>query len=69
MQTKTTEYFMKGALERVLQRCTSFVSSNGILVPLQDANRRDYMQHASKMGTMGLRGGVWFSETKFSDKN
>jgi hypothetical protein len=49
---------VKGALERVLQRCTHFVSSFGMLVPLQDSNRKAYMHHEFHLGRMGLRGSL-----------
>ena len=47
---------MKGALEKVLQQCTHYVSSAGELQPLQETHCRDYMQHSVQLGTMGLRG-------------
>lgn len=48
------EYFMKGALERVLERCSHYLSSAGAL-PIQEAQRVDYIQHGAHLGTMGLR--------------
>lgn len=48
------EYFLKGAMERVLQRCAFFLAATGPL-PITDTQRKDYMHHADQLGTMGLR--------------
>ena len=47
---------MKGALEKILQQCTHFMSAAGVLVPIQEAHRRDYVLRSAQLGTMGLRG-------------
>ncbi|XP_025115359.1 calcium-transporting ATPase type 2C member 1-like [Pomacea canaliculata] len=52
---QATEYFVKGAIERVLQNCSFYVSAAGDVFPIQDSNRRDYFQHAAQMGATGLR--------------
>lgn len=54
-QPQGQEYFVKGALEKILQRCSHFMSPTGTLVPIHEANRHDYMQHAFDLGRMGLR--------------
>ena len=55
-QAQGVEYFVKGALEKILQHCTHFMSAAGVLVPIQEAHRRDYVLHSAQLGTMGLRG-------------
>jgi len=48
-------YFVKGALERVLDRCTKFYS-DGDPLPLQDRQKQIYVKEAYRMGCNGLRG-------------
>ncbi|ESO82696.1 hypothetical protein LOTGIDRAFT_211332 [Lottia gigantea] len=47
-------YFVKGALERVLQMCTHILY-NGTTQPLTEKNVQKYTQQASRMGSAGLR--------------
>ncbi|KAK7114169.1 hypothetical protein V1264_000275 [Littorina saxatilis] len=49
------EFFVKGALEKVLERCTHFISATGALAPIQDGHRKEYIKQAAHLGTMGLR--------------
>ena len=48
-------YFVKGALERILSKCTHFYN-DGTTSPLHDKQRTEYTQEAVKMGMQGLRG-------------
>uniref|UniRef100_A0A803SRY6 Calcium-transporting ATPase n=1 Tax=Anolis carolinensis TaxID=28377 RepID=A0A803SRY6_ANOCA len=47
-------YFMKGALEEVMQHCTMF-NSGGISLPLTPQQRAVYVQEEKSMGSLGLR--------------
>ncbi|KAH3774983.1 calcium-transporting ATPase type 2C member 1-like [Dreissena polymorpha] len=53
-QSKELIFFVKGALERVLERCTRFLT-NGDTLPLEDRQRDLYLKEAYRMGTQGLR--------------
>ena len=46
---------MKGALQRVLEKCTRFYS-NGNTIELQDKQKQIYSKEAYRMGCSGLRG-------------
>ena len=50
------EYFSKGAVEKVLERCLNLVSPSGELVCIQDKDRRSVLSHSNALGAMGLRG-------------
>ncbi|XP_053401616.1 calcium-transporting ATPase type 2C member 1-like isoform X2 [Mercenaria mercenaria] len=53
-QSKELIYFVKGALEKILDRCTRFFSDGGTL-PLQDKHKQIYIKEAYRMGCNGLR--------------
>jgi magnesium-transporting ATPase (P-type) len=57
LQSKEEVYFVKGALEKVLQQCTKF-ASNGIHQPLNTKKEEDYLAEAYEIGRKGLRGKV-----------
>uniref|UniRef100_A0A8C7BVN2 P-type Ca(2+) transporter n=1 Tax=Neovison vison TaxID=452646 RepID=A0A8C7BVN2_NEOVI len=48
-------YFMKGALEEVVNSCSTY-NHGGIPLPLTPQQRAFYQQEEEKMGTLGLRG-------------
>ncbi|XP_069688081.1 calcium-transporting ATPase type 2C member 1 isoform X1 [Periplaneta americana] len=52
--SKEETYFVKGALEKVLQQCTKY-SSNGALHPLNTKKEQDYLAEAYEIGRKGLR--------------
>ncbi|XP_076470159.1 calcium-transporting ATPase type 2C member 1-like [Babylonia areolata] len=54
-QSQRGEYFMKGAVENVLQRCSRYMSSAGESLPLQESHLNNYGKQATHLGTMGLR--------------
>lgn len=47
-------YFVKGALEKVLQQCTKY-ASNGVYHPLNMKKEQDYLAEAYEIGRKGLR--------------
>nr|CAD7439892.1 unnamed protein product [Timema bartmani] len=47
-------YFVKGALEKILQQCTKYLS-NGSLHPLNSKKEQDYLAEAYEIGRKGLR--------------
>lgn len=53
-QDSSPIFFVKGALERVLQMCTKFYHHGSILL-LHERNTLDYYSQAARMGTSGLR--------------
>ncbi|KAK7791810.1 hypothetical protein R5R35_005115 [Gryllus longicercus] len=53
-ETKEEVYFVKGALEKVLQQCTKY-SSNGVLHPLNTKKEQDFLAEAYEIGRKGLR--------------
>jgi Ca2+-transporting ATPase len=55
LQKKEELYFVKGALEKVLQQCTKY-SSNGVFHPLNTKKEQDYLAEAYEIGRKGLRG-------------
>ena len=55
LQSEEMIYFVKGALERIVSRCTHFYN-DGATTPMNDKQRSEYSQEAFKMGTKGLRG-------------
>ena len=48
-------YFVKGALETVLSKCTHYYN-DGSTSPLYEKQRKEYTSESIKMGTQGLRG-------------
>ncbi|XP_060561406.1 calcium-transporting ATPase type 2C member 1-like isoform X2 [Ruditapes philippinarum] len=52
--SKEKIYFVKGALQRVLEKCTRFYS-NGTTIELQDKQKQIYGKEAYRMGCNGLR--------------
>ena len=48
--------YVKGAIERILGRCTRYYQAGGAVFMLSDADRKRYMNEASRMGCAGLRG-------------
>ena len=54
-QNKEELYFVKGALEKVLQQCTKY-ASNGAFHPLNTKKEQDYLAEAYEIGRKGLRG-------------
>uniref|UniRef100_A0A803TU76 P-type Ca(2+) transporter n=1 Tax=Anolis carolinensis TaxID=28377 RepID=A0A803TU76_ANOCA len=54
MKNQEEVYFMKGALEEVMQHCTMF-NSGGISLPLTPQQRAVYVQEEKSMGSLGLR--------------
>jgi Ca2+-transporting ATPase len=57
LQNKEELYFVKGALEKVLQQCTKY-ASDGALQPLNTKKEQDYLAEAYEIGRKGLRGKV-----------
>nr|CAD7427490.1 unnamed protein product [Timema monikensis] len=54
MKNKEEIYFVKGALEKILQQCTKYLS-NGSLHPLNSKKEQDYLAEAYEIGRKGLR--------------
>ncbi|KAM9301958.1 calcium-transporting ATPase type 2C member 2 [Gastrophryne carolinensis] len=54
LQPQDDVYFMKGAIEEVIQCCTSY-SSGGMAMPLTPQQRALYQQEEKNMGSQGLR--------------
>ncbi|XP_077983534.1 calcium-transporting ATPase type 2C member 1-like [Glandiceps talaboti] len=57
-QTNRSEeeiYYMKGALERILNQCTTFYHHNGTILPLTEKDVGKYAGEAKMMGRAGLR--------------
>ncbi|CAH1270152.1 ATP2C1 [Branchiostoma lanceolatum] len=50
----TEEYFMKGAIEQVLQQCVTY-NSRGTAIPLSEKQLAEYYHNAQLMGRAGLR--------------
>ena len=48
-------YFVKGAIETILNKCTHYYN-DGATTPLYDKQRTEYTTEAFKMGSQGLRG-------------
>ncbi|XP_035678600.1 calcium-transporting ATPase type 2C member 1-like isoform X2 [Branchiostoma floridae] len=48
------EYFMKGAIEQVLQQCVTY-NSRGTAIPLTEKQLAEYYHNAQLMGRAGLR--------------
>lgn len=46
---------MKGALEKILQQCTKYMS-NGSTQPLNTKKEQEYLAEAYEIGRKGLRG-------------
>ena len=55
IQRREDIYFVKGALEKVLQQCTKY-ASNGVYHPLNMKKEQDYLAEAYEIGRKGLRG-------------
>jgi hypothetical protein len=55
IQRQEDIYFVKGALEKVLQQCTKY-ASNGVYHPLNMKKEQDYLAEAYEIGRKGLRG-------------
>jgi magnesium-transporting ATPase (P-type) len=55
IQRQEDIYFVKGALEKVLQHCTKY-ASNGVYHPLNKKKEQDYLAEAYEIGRKGLRG-------------
>jgi hypothetical protein len=55
IQRQEDIYFVKGALEKVLQQCTKY-ASNGVCHPLNLKKEQDYLAEAYEIGRKGLRG-------------
>jgi len=55
VQRREDVYFVKGALEKVLQQCTKY-ASNGVYHPLNMKKEQDYLAEAYEIGRKGLRG-------------
>jgi len=55
IQRQEDVYFVKGALEKVLQQCTKY-ASNGVYHPLNMKKEQDYLAEAYEIGRKGLRG-------------
>jgi len=55
IQRQEDVYFVKGALEKVLQQCTKY-ASNGVYHPLNTKKEQDYLAEAYEIGRKGLRG-------------
>ncbi|KAL8564591.1 ATPase, P-type (transporting), HAD superfamily, subfamily IC [Nucella lapillus] len=54
-QSQRVEFFVKGALERVLQRCSYLLSPVGEMVSLKEAHISSITKYSTHLGTMGLR--------------
>ncbi|XP_023711698.1 calcium-transporting ATPase type 2C member 1 isoform X2 [Cryptotermes secundus] len=52
--SKEELYFVKGALEKVLQQCTKY-AANGVHHPLNTKKEQDYLAEAYEIGRKGLR--------------
>ena len=48
-------FFVKGALEKILQQCKKYRTSNGV-VPLNVKKEQDFLAEAFEIGRKGLRG-------------
>lgn len=51
-------YYVKGAVERVLNECKSKYE-NGQVVPLLSNHQKQIIAHASELGSSGLRGSLF----------
>ena len=56
-QTKEEIYFVKGAMEKILQQCTKYLW-NGVAHPLNAKKEQEYLAEAYEIGRKGLRGNV-----------
>lgn len=54
-ERKEEIYFVKGALEKVLQQCTKYKTSSGIM-PLNVKKEQEFITEAYEIGRKGLRG-------------
>ena len=55
LQIKEHMFFVKGALERILNNCSKFYN-RGHLASLTEKWKQEYIHQASMMGQSGLRG-------------
>lgn len=46
---------MKGAAEKVLESCTSFLNENGQKVPINDGNRNSFLDTINNYASQSLR--------------
>lgn len=53
-ESKQDIFFVKGAIEKILPKCTKY-SSNGTLQPLIKKKEQEYMAEAHEIGRKGLR--------------
>ncbi|KAI8504450.1 ATPase, P-type (transporting), HAD super, sub IC [Branchiostoma belcheri] len=53
-EKEAEEYFMKGAIEQVLQQCVTY-NSRGTAIPLTEKQLAEYYHNAQLMGRAGLR--------------
>jgi hypothetical protein len=58
IQRQEDIYFVKGALEKVLQQCTKYAASNGVCHPLNMKKEQDYLAEAYEIARKGLRGEI-----------
>ncbi|CAH2090819.1 unnamed protein product [Euphydryas editha] len=49
------EVFVKGAIEKVLPLCTSYIDSSGNYAPITKEKQADFLNEAYNIGRMGLR--------------
>lgn len=54
-EKKDEIFFVKGALEKILQQCTKYKSGNAF-VPLNMKKEQDFLAEAYEIGRKGLRG-------------
>lgn len=54
-ESKEEIFFVKGALEKILQQCTKYRSGN-TAVPLNVKKEQDFLAEAYEIGRKGLRG-------------
>lgn len=56
------EYFLKGAPEKVLEKCTLYFN-NGATSPLKEKQKEEYLEEGQSLAETGLRGNL--SDTTF----
>ena len=54
--TQDSQVYVKGAMERVLEKCHKCYTAGGAVLPISGAERKKYLSWSSQMGCAGLRG-------------
>lgn len=52
----SSEMFLKGALDRVLEKCVGYLENGKDVALLDEASKEKFIETARKLGSTGLRG-------------